>query len=242
MDLQIARSSGSNSDRSAKGAPTVGTITKLSPDRGSGLLRDDAGRTRFFHRTALTGISLESLHMGQSVAFEPQDHPKGLRALNVRLASATEVNQSRRRMKFALLRQRQRQSLAKLQEEQQCALETLYREQAQALAQANPTRQKMLRRRQARATAKFLEQQEMAIDRLKTAQARERAEHQGKREPTWWELAESLAEKRELGEKAATEPGPYSVNPMWTSIYRGRKSRSARTVQGGGIETNRRRH
>jgi CspA family cold shock protein len=61
----------------------TGTVSKLSRDFG--FLRDGAGRTRFFHRTAVAGTGFESLREGQTVQFEPQDLPKGLRALNVRV-------------------------------------------------------------------------------------------------------------------------------------------------------------
>jgi len=74
--------------RPGRGGAAVGTISKLAADYG--FLRDGAGRTRFFHRTAVAG-AFESLRVGQSVQYEPQDLPKGLRALNVRPAGAAPM-------------------------------------------------------------------------------------------------------------------------------------------------------
>jgi cold shock CspA family protein len=71
--------------RAGRAGVASGTISKLARDYG--FIRDGAGRTRFFHRTAVAG-AFESLREGQSVQFEPQDLPKGLRAMNVRPAGA----------------------------------------------------------------------------------------------------------------------------------------------------------
>jgi CspA family cold shock protein len=66
----------------------VGTITELSRERGFGFLTDGAGRKRFFHRSAVLGGAFDTLRERQKVEFEPKDDVKGLRAANVRPASA----------------------------------------------------------------------------------------------------------------------------------------------------------
>jgi cold shock CspA family protein len=73
-----------------RGQPGVemGTISELSRRRGFGFLIDAAGRRRFFHRSAVVGVPFDALREQQMVQFEPREDAKGLRADNVRPASA----------------------------------------------------------------------------------------------------------------------------------------------------------
>mgnify|MGYP001584061443 CR=1 FL=1 len=57
-----------------------GTIKKLVRDRGFGFIRAGNGQEFFFHSSALSNTSFESLNEGQGVTFEPEDGPKGPRA------------------------------------------------------------------------------------------------------------------------------------------------------------------
>lgn len=62
-----------------------GTIKKLVADKGFGFIEGERGDL-FFHHSALEGISMESLQVGQRVTFEEGRGPKGPRAENVRPA------------------------------------------------------------------------------------------------------------------------------------------------------------
>ena len=62
-----------------------GTIRRLMRDRTYGFITTEDGKDVFFHRTALRGVSFDSLKEGQSVEFEVEEGPKGPRAVNVRL-------------------------------------------------------------------------------------------------------------------------------------------------------------
>jgi cold shock CspA family protein len=85
------RPSGGGAPRTlGRGQPGVemGTISELSRRRGFGFLVDAAGRRRFFHRSAVVGVPFDALREQQMVQFEPREDAKGLRADNVRPASA----------------------------------------------------------------------------------------------------------------------------------------------------------
>jgi cold shock protein len=75
------------SARGTRSAPINGKISELSRDRGFGFLVDNAGRKRFFHRSAVVNSGFDLLREGQQVQFEPRDDVKGLRAINVRPAA-----------------------------------------------------------------------------------------------------------------------------------------------------------
>ena len=64
----------------------TGKISELSRDRGFGFIVDNAGRKRFFHRSAVLNSGFDNLRQGLQVQFEPRDDVKGLRAINVRPA------------------------------------------------------------------------------------------------------------------------------------------------------------
>jgi cold shock CspA family protein len=83
------------SARGTRGGQTTGKISELSRERGFGFLVDNAGRKRFFHRSAVLGAGFDALRQGQAVQFEPRDDVKGLRAINVRPAAANPRGASR---------------------------------------------------------------------------------------------------------------------------------------------------
>ncbi len=60
-----------------------GTIKKLIADKGFGFIEGERGDL-FFHHSALEGISMEALQVGQRVTYEEGRGPKGPRAENVR--------------------------------------------------------------------------------------------------------------------------------------------------------------
>jgi cold shock protein len=62
-----------------------GTIKKVLQDKGFGFIEGDRGDI-FFHHSALEGIAIEALQIGQQVTYEEGRGPKGPRAENVRLA------------------------------------------------------------------------------------------------------------------------------------------------------------
>jgi len=62
-----------------------GTIKKVLTDKGFGFIEGDRGDI-FFHHSALEGIAIEALQIGQAVTYEEGRGPKGPRAENVKLA------------------------------------------------------------------------------------------------------------------------------------------------------------
>jgi len=60
-----------------------GTIKKLIADKGFGFIDGERGDL-FFHHTALEGVTIEALQIGQEVTYEEGRGPKGPRAENVR--------------------------------------------------------------------------------------------------------------------------------------------------------------
>ena len=60
-----------------------GTIKKLVADKGFGFIEGERGDV-FFHHSALEGITIEALSVGQKVEYEEGRGPKGPRAENVR--------------------------------------------------------------------------------------------------------------------------------------------------------------
>ena len=62
-----------------------GEIKRLIRDRGFGFITAEDGKEIFFHRSALEGIDFEALEEGNSVEFNSERGPKGLRAVNVRV-------------------------------------------------------------------------------------------------------------------------------------------------------------
>ena len=62
-----------------------GTIKKVLTDKGFGFIEGDRGDI-FFHHSAVEGVAIEALQIGQAVTYEEGRGPKGPRAENVRLA------------------------------------------------------------------------------------------------------------------------------------------------------------
>ena len=60
-----------------------GTIKKLIADKGFGFIDGERGDL-FFHHSAVEGIAMEALHVGQAVTYEEGRGPKGPRAEKVR--------------------------------------------------------------------------------------------------------------------------------------------------------------
>ena len=64
----------------------TGTIKKLTRDRFFGFIRAEDGLDYFFHQSELQGgLVFIDIEEGQRVAFDPQQGPKGPRAVNIRL-------------------------------------------------------------------------------------------------------------------------------------------------------------
>lgn len=62
-----------------------GTVKKVIADKGFGFIEGEHGDV-FFHFSALEGVTIEELQVGQSVTYEEGSGPKGPRAENVRLS------------------------------------------------------------------------------------------------------------------------------------------------------------
>lgn len=61
-----------------------GTIKKVIADKGFGFIGGERGEL-FFHHSALEGVAIETLRVGQTVTYEEGRGPKGPRAEKVRL-------------------------------------------------------------------------------------------------------------------------------------------------------------
>jgi cold shock protein len=63
-----------------------GQIKKLT-DKGFGFITA-AGQEKdlFFHSTALVGVQFSELHEGDNVSFDVENSPKGMNAVNVKIA------------------------------------------------------------------------------------------------------------------------------------------------------------
>jgi cold shock protein len=60
-----------------------GTIKKVIADKGFGFIEGEKGDL-FFHHSALEGVSIEALRIGQAVTYEEGRGPKGSRAEKVK--------------------------------------------------------------------------------------------------------------------------------------------------------------
>ena len=63
-----------------------GTIKKVIRDRGFGFIAAEDGNEIFFHRSALVGMNFDTLQEGSSVEFNSEKGPKGMRAIDIKLA------------------------------------------------------------------------------------------------------------------------------------------------------------
>jgi CspA family cold shock protein len=62
-----------------------GTIQKLIRDRGFGFIKSESGDEIFVHRSAFQNDDFDAVREGQSVEFNEERGPKGMRAANVRV-------------------------------------------------------------------------------------------------------------------------------------------------------------
>ncbi len=67
-------------------ATLTGTIKRLVTEKGFGFILGSDNNEYFFHQSACSGVSFDSLREGQAVTFERGQGPKGPRGENVRLA------------------------------------------------------------------------------------------------------------------------------------------------------------
>lgn len=63
-----------------------GMIKRIVGTRGFGFIQAEDGQEFFFHRSAVRGVEFATLREGQHVEFDVERGPKGLKAVNVRLA------------------------------------------------------------------------------------------------------------------------------------------------------------
>ena len=61
----------------------IGTIKKLTPEKGFGFIKGDNGVEYFFHSSALRNARFNGLVVGQEVTFEDAEGTKGPRAEDV---------------------------------------------------------------------------------------------------------------------------------------------------------------
>ncbi|MGD0896722.1 MAG: cold shock domain-containing protein [Thermoguttaceae bacterium] len=62
-----------------------GTVKKVIAEKGFGFIAGAQGEL-FFHHSALEGVAIETLQVGQAVTYEEGRGPKGPRAEKVKLA------------------------------------------------------------------------------------------------------------------------------------------------------------
>ena len=62
-----------------------GTIQKVIAEKGFGFITAADGKEYFFHSSAVSGASFDSLSSGQAVTFDIGQGPKGPRAENVKV-------------------------------------------------------------------------------------------------------------------------------------------------------------
>lgn len=66
---------------------TTGTVKRVISERGFGFIAAPDGKEYFFHKDGLvSSLDFDRLIGGESVTFEVESGPKGLRAVQVRAA------------------------------------------------------------------------------------------------------------------------------------------------------------
>ena len=60
-----------------------GTVKSFNESKGFGFIAREDGEDVFVHHTAIQGNGFKTLTEGQSVTFDVDKGPKGLRAINV---------------------------------------------------------------------------------------------------------------------------------------------------------------
>jgi cold shock protein len=63
-----------------------GKIKKVIADKGFGFIEGEGGDDLFFHHSALDGMTIEALRIGEAVTYEVGRGPKGPRAENIKRA------------------------------------------------------------------------------------------------------------------------------------------------------------
>jgi len=66
----------------------TGTIKKLT-DKNFGFITDETGKDLFFHANSLVDVSFDELREGDSMTFESEQTQKGMNAINVKKAGAS---------------------------------------------------------------------------------------------------------------------------------------------------------
>ncbi|MEI8361173.1 MAG: cold shock domain-containing protein [bacterium] len=62
-------------------------IIKNKTDKGFGFITiEGQSKDLFFHSNSLVGVSFDQLREGDAVTFESEESPKGMNAVNVKLA------------------------------------------------------------------------------------------------------------------------------------------------------------
>ena len=67
-----------------------GMIRRPLEYRGFGFIQSEDGRSVFFHRSAVRHVPFGELQEGQTVEFEVEDTPQGLKARRVYVITATQ--------------------------------------------------------------------------------------------------------------------------------------------------------
>ena len=62
---------------------TKGTVKWFNESKGYGFITSEDGNDVFVHYSAIQGNGFRSLSEGDSVSFDTEDGPKGLKAINV---------------------------------------------------------------------------------------------------------------------------------------------------------------
>jgi len=62
-------------------------VIKKKTDKGFGFISiDGEAKDLFFHSNSLVGVSFDQINEGDQVTFESAESPKGMNAVNVKLA------------------------------------------------------------------------------------------------------------------------------------------------------------
>lgn len=85
----LGRVASTLSSIAVSGEAEAGVITRLVRAKGFGFIRDDAGTERFFHRNDMAGADFDTLEVGGTVRFTPEDEANGPRPRAVAVQPAS---------------------------------------------------------------------------------------------------------------------------------------------------------